>query len=132
VLVAGLALALAKPGDLGDDDKTDRAASTTRPSATGSTTGTTTAGTDTDTDTDTASAQQTTAPTVTTPTTGGSATTTPTTARGATTTTVAPGGLGQSGAGGTGDHPETGGTSMLALGLVMVAAAFVLRRTATA
>jgi hypothetical protein len=52
-------------------------------------------------------------------------------AGGATTTTVAPGGLGQGGAGGAGgtQHPVTGGTSLLGLGLVMMAAGLALRRS---
>jgi hypothetical protein len=129
VFVAGIALAVAQPGDLGGKDSTNRAASsTTKPSSTGSTTGSTT-GTTTGTSVPGTSI----APQGTTPTTGGSTATTAKPSGSATTTTVTPGGLGQSGAGGaSGTHPVTGGASMLALGLVMIAAALALRRAVTA
>jgi len=123
VFVAGIALAVAQPGDLGGkDNNTNRAASsTTKPSSTGSTTGTTTG---------TSVPGTSIAPQSSSSSSSGA---TPTTAKPATTTTVTPGGLGQSGAGGsTGTHPVTGGTSMLALGLVMIAGAFALRRSVRA
>jgi hypothetical protein len=122
VFGAGLVLAIAKPGDLGGKDNNRAASSTTiKPSSTGSTTGTTTA---------TSAPGSTVGPQSSS---SSSSASTPTTAKPATSTTVTPGGLGQSGAGGaSGTHPITGGTSLLALGLVMMAAALALRRSAIA
>jgi hypothetical protein len=133
VFVAGVALAVAQPGDLGGKTTTSRAASTTtKPSTTGSTTGTTT-GTSLP---GTSIAPQSTGSNASSSSTASSsgATTTTVKSGSTTTTTITSGGLGQSGAGGAGGatHPITGGTSMLALGLVMMLAAFVLRRSSTA
>jgi hypothetical protein len=124
VFAAGIVLAVAQPGDLGGKDSTNRAASsTTKPSSTGSTTGTT----------GTSAPSTTVAAQATSSSPGAPTTATTKPAGSATTTTVTPGGLGQSGAGGgTGTHPITGGTSLLALGLLMIAAALALRRSVTA
>jgi hypothetical protein len=135
VFVAGVALAVAQPGDLGGKTTTSRAASTTtKPSTTGSTTGTTTGtslpGTSIAPQSTGSNASSSSSSTAS----SSGATTTTVKSGSTTTTTITSGGLGQSGAGGAGGatHPITGGTSMLALGLVMMLAAFVLRRSSTA
>jgi len=122
LFAGGVALAVAQPGDLGEDDDEDASASATTTSSTPA---------------DTSSTATSDAVSVTTATTAGSATTgttagsatTGTTAGSATTGTTAPGsGLGSSGGSRADDGTaETGMESLLGPGLGLAAIAAVLR-----
>ena len=133
VFVAGIGLAITKPGDLGGKTSTNQASSpTTKPSTTTSSGAGTSSATGT-TLTPASTGSSSSGSTPTTPTTV-KASGAPTTTAPAPTTTITPGGLGQSGAGGAegGQHPVTGGTSMLAIGLLVIGAAFAVRRSVIA
>ena len=126
LIVIGVALAIAQPGDLGGTSQKTSAALSSSSSATSSP-----AASATESSSSTAASESSAPGTASTPSSAPSSSATPstTTGGGATSTTVGGSGLGTPGAAQADQTTAaTGGVSMIAPGLALIALAFVLRR----